>query len=240
MSSQNDYKNLIEKLSEIESILQYSFHSKDLLFQSFTHRSFLNEYKEQKLISNERLEFLGDSALNMFVAKLLYVHLPDLDEGALSKRKAKLVSEKSCFAMIEKLDLSRFLLLGRGEKQLEAHKKPSLSADLLEAILGAILLDGGWDKVSFFLRTHFASYFLEDIEKTPLHAKAELQEYLAKKGFNPPEYRVVEEIGPAHEPFFVIGVFLEDKELGKASGKSKKEASEKAAQQALVFLETNP
>ena len=134
-------KNLIE----VEESLGYTFQDKDLLTLSFIHRSFANESRGQVTRHNERLEFLGDSVLGLVMAEYLYRHLPSQPEGQLSQIRSRLVDASSCAHYLQKLELSRYILLGRGEKVSEGTAKTSILADVFEALVGALYLDGGID-----------------------------------------------------------------------------------------------
>lgn len=228
-------KQLLASLEEIENKLEYSFQNKEILFQAFTHRSFLNE-ASITLRSNERLEFLGDSVLNLFVSELLFKAFPDKEEGELSQLKAHLVCQESCYKMVQKLDVADKILASKGEKSASSMVNITLAADLLEAIVGAIFLDGGWAAASSFLHTKFAPFLLEHAASLPLNPKAVLQEWLAKQGKPLPEYHVLETKGPSHQKEFTVAVLIAGKQYGSGTGKTKKEAQQKAAEITLEQL----
>lgn len=220
----------------IEEKLSYTFNNKELLLQAFTHKSYLNE-SSFSLQSNERLEFLGDAILNLFVSHFLFKMFPDKEEGELSKLKAHLVCQESCLKMVENLDVFGYILVSKGEKTFLSRTSSSLAADLLEAIIGAIFLDSGWEGASTFISKNFSSFFTDSIHVLPLNAKAVLQESLAKMGISCPEYRVVQSVGPSHDKEFTIVVYINGKPFASASGKSKKEAQQKAAELTLSQLQ---
>lgn len=228
-------KNLFSSLGSIESKLGYSFNNKEILFQAFTHSSFLNE-STVPLQSNERLEFLGDSVLNLFVSDFLFREFREKEEGELSKLKANLVCQESCYTMIQMLNIAEHLLVGRGEKSPTHLANHTLAADLFEAIVGAIFLDGGWGPVSSFLQQKFFSFFHEKAITPPMNAKAELQEWLAKRGRPLPEYEVIETKGPSHQKEFTVVVSIAKTLYGSGVGKTKKEAQQKAAEETLKTL----
>ena len=185
---------------EIESKLHYTFRDRSLLMLAFIHRSFLNE---NRMVPhhNERLEFLGDSILGMLAAEYLYRHLPEMPEGDLSYLRSRLVEASSCMAYVQKLDLGKHLLLGKGERMNDGRGRESILADLFEAIIGAIYLDGGLGAARDFLFNNFDPE-IKAILKTPLsNWKAMLQDYCQKKFQHAPVYQVIEESGPDHSKF---------------------------------------
>lgn len=224
---------LQEALPSIEDRLGYRFQDRSILTQAFIHRSFLNECQFPNLIANERLEFLGDAVLNLYVSAFEFERFPDSGEGPLSKQKAQAVCQASCAVMMEQLALIDHLLVGKGEQTLFAKSRPSLSSDLFEAIVGAVYVDGGWHAAEKFLSTHFDSHFSSISDANPSNAKAELQELLAKQGKGLPEYKLKEMTGPPHDRLFSVAVLVAGQELGEATGKTKREAEQRAASQAL-------
>ena len=229
--------SLQESLPRIQERLGYHFNDLAILTQAFIHRSFLNECQLPNLIANERLEFLGDAVLNLYVSAFLFSRFPDRGEGLLSKQKAQAVCQASCAVMMDRLGLIHHLLVGKGEQALLAKSRPSLGSDLLEAIIGAVFVDGGWAAAERFLASHFDAHFSMMSEMSPSNAKAELQELLAKQGMGLPEYRLNEMSGPPHDRLFVVSVFVEGHELGRATGKTKRESEQQAAAQALTTLQ---
>jgi len=223
---------LTENISTIETRLGYKFNDQKLLALAFVHRSFINENRDIEH-HNERLEFLGDSILGMLVAEYLYLHLPNRPEGELSYLKSRLVEASSCVAYIQRLDLETFLLLGKGERMNDGRGRESILADLFEAVMGAIYLDGGLESVKKFLFGNFAAE-IDAILKTPLcNWKALLQDYCQKKYQTTPLYRVLNESGPDHSKIFKVSVLLNEEAVGCGIGGSKKEAQQKAAEDAL-------
>lgn len=225
-------ENLLKNTLQIEERLKYAFKNKSLLLLAFTHRSYINENKQVKE-HNERLEFLGDSVLGILVAEYLYCHLPSTSEGDLSYLRSRLVEATSCVTYMLKLDVSNHLLLGKGEKMNDGRGRESILADLFEAIIGAIYLDGGIDAAKAF----FFGNFKEEIEailNTPIQNwKALLQDFCQKKFQQPPEYKTLKETGPDHSKIFVVSVELNGEVLGQGEGPSKKEAQQAAARSAL-------
>lgn len=233
----NPYEQLTKKVPEIEQTIGYSFKEPAYLIRAFIHSSFLNEYKNLQLKHNERLEFLGDSVLNLIVAEYLYRSFPDVNEGELSSMRGHIVSATSCSILIQQLGLHHYVLVGKGEQMNTQRGRTSIIADLFEAILGAIYLDGGLQEVRTFFFRHFSHPVENMLKKPQLNFKALLQEYLQKAKHLVPQYRVLEELGPDHEKHFKIGVFLEDALIGLGEGASKKEAEQNAASVALMRLQ---
>ncbi len=231
------YMNPLEKLraqlSAIEQKLGYTFENKEFLIQAFIHRSFINEYREAPLQHNERLEFLGDSVLGLIIADYLYHRLPAYPEGQLSQLRSKLVDANSCAEYLLKLAISSFILLGRGESMASGKGKPSILADVFEALLGSIYLDGGLGTAKSFLIYHFEAEFEAAIGSPPRNYKAELQDLSQKLFQKVPVYKVIEESGPDHAKQFHVMVILDEKEAGIGIGSSKKEAEQRAAFDAL-------
>jgi len=234
----NPLEQLKEKLEVIEEKLGLIFENKDLLTLAFIHRSFINEYRQGPLQHNERLEFLGDSVLGLAVADYLYHRLPDYPEGQLSQIRSRLVDTTSCAQYLQKLELPEYILLGRGEQMTEGKTKPSILADVFEALLGAIYLDAGLTVTKSFLLLHFEALFESAIGSPPRNYKAELQDFSQKKFQKIPVYKIVDETGPAHAKIFHVMVFINDEEAGIGVGASKKEAEQRAAFNALAKIGT--
>lgn len=232
----NPFQNLIDKSSEIESKLGYTFKDKQLLALAFVHRSYYNEHRQELIDHNERLEFLGDSILGLMVSEYLFRHLHKENEGQLSHLKAHLVEAAMCACYLQKLDVGTFLLLGRGEKMNDGRGRETIFSDLFEALLASIYLDGGMDTVKEFFWFHFH----EDVQnylKDPLRNwKAEFQDHCQKKYQRPPSYKVLREFGPDHNKKFEVAACIGDQAIGIGSGSSKKEAEQNAAKQALDGL----
>lgn len=226
---------LINNSKIIENKLGYSFKNPALLAMAFIHRSFVNECKSFTQ-HNERLEFLGDSILGFLIAEHLYRLLPDLPEGDLSALRSRLVEASSCVAYISKLDVSSFILLGKGERLNQGRGRDSILADLFEALVGAIYLDGGIEEARKFVFGHFNAEFNRIIQTPMKNWKAVLQDYCQKKHQKHPSYVVVHESGPDHSKEFAIKVFIGETELGSGTGSSKKEAQQAAAENALSNL----
>lgn len=228
--------DLVKHYKDLESKLTYTFKDKKLLSLAFTHRSFYNENRQLVDEHNERLEFLGDSVLGLLISDYLYQNLPSRPEGELSQIRAHLVEASTCARLLQKLGLSSYVLLGKGEKLNEGRGRDTILADLFEALIGAIYLDGGLDQARDFFWHHFKEE-IEHVLKEPVRNwKAELQDYSQKKYQKPPIYKVEKETGPDHSKIFLVIACLEDKEVGRGTGSSKKEAEQSAAQDALTKI----
>lgn len=232
--------NLVEelraKIPEIEERLQYTFQKKDLLVLAFVHRSFYNENRDIVSHHNERLEFLGDSILGLLVSDYLYTQLPNEPEGHLSNFRSHIVEASSCVSMLNALGVAPFVLLGKGERLNDGRGRETILADLLEALIGAIYLDGGLEAVRRFLFTHFEEKIQQNLKAPFYNWKAELQDYSQKKYQKPPFYKVISETGPDHSKVFEVAACIDDVPVGQGAGASKKEAEQAAAEDALRKL----
>lgn len=226
---------LIRKAPQIEALIGYTFRDKNLLALAFVHRSYVNEsrYWAQH---NERLELLGDSVLGLLISDHLYHMFPDTQEGDLSSMRARLVEASACTTYLTKLHVGSFLMMGRGERLNDGRGRESILADLFEAIVGAIYLDGGLEAArSFFFKTF--SQEIATILQTPnQNWKALLQDYCQKRYQKTPEYLLIEENGPDHSKTFLVAVQVMGQELGRGTGASKKEAQQAAARMAMEKL----
>jgi len=209
------------------------FTNQKLLQQAFIHRSYLNETRE-KLESNERLEFLGDSILSFVVSEHLYNTYPAFDEGVLTNLRSLVVNTKSLAIEARRLEFGKQLKLSRGEEESHGRENESLLANTFEAVIGALFLDQGISAVKDFLQEtiipKIGGYVSKKVFKDP---KSLLQELVQAKKQNAPVYKVVQEEGPAHAKIFTIGVFVSDRQVGLGRGHSKQAAEEEAAKHAL-------
>lgn len=228
----NQMEYLKQHLPVIEAKLGYHFRDHSLLTLAFTHRSFINENRGVTE-HNERLEFLGDAILGMLISDYLYCNLPTNAEGQLSYLRSRLVEASSCVSFMQSLDIASYVLLGKGERMNDGRGRESILADLFEAIMGAIYLDGGLEAAKHFLFTNFTPQ-IQLILKTPLHNwKALLQDYCQKNYQQTPFYSVLQASGPDHSKIFEISVIINKQELGRGKGASKKEAQQAAAADAI-------
>jgi ribonuclease-3 len=228
-----------EAFGELEGRLGYRFRDRGLLEQALTHRSHAQEDDMGAVEDNESLEFLGDAVLGFVVADLLYREFPEYDEGRKSKIKAALVSKPALARIGERLALGDALILGRGEEKTGGRQKQALIADTCEAIIAAIYLDGGMDPARAFIADHLQPLIERAREPALLTAltgdyKSALQEWLQAREAPPPEYRLAGESGPAHKRLFAVELWAEGRCVTRAEGRSKKEAEQRAARQALT------
>jgi ribonuclease-3 len=224
-------------LSLLEKNLGYSFENRDFLEHALRHSSFVNELLDKNIQDNERLEFLGDSVLSLIISHLLMDRFPELNEGDLSKIRSNLVNEFQLSAIAKKIELGAFIQLGKGELQSGGQKKSSILADTVEALLAAIYLDGGFNKIFEVIRRHFYGLFsaLAFPEKNQ-DFKSRIQEIVQASFKSQPEYTIIKETGPDHDKTFEVELVVGDiKTLG--TGKNKKAAEQVAAQKALTLLD---
>ena len=224
-----------EAVDAIEKTVGYAFKDKKLLSLAFTHSSYVNE-QSFEIKQNERLEFLGDAVLGLIISNYLYINLKNMPEGLLSPIKSQLVEASACTVYMQKLDLSGFLLLGRGEQKISYRGKNSILADLFEALIGALYLDGGIEVASDFFFKNFSSEIESLIKEPKENFKASLQDFCQKKLKETPVYEVISEKGPDHQKHFHIQVLCAGSTLGMGVGSSKKEAQQNAAKDALEKL----
>lgn len=218
----------------LEEKIGYFFEDKLLLKQALTHSSYANEQKINKSGDYERLEFLGDAVLEVVSSEFLFHKYPDLPEGKLTKLRASMVCESSLAMCARDLDLGSYIFLGKGEEATGGRNRESITSDVMEAIIGAIFLDGGMEKA----KLHINRFILSDLEDKALFydSKSRLQEVLQgilKKEF---EYILNSESGPEHDKTFDVSVVSLGEELGRGTGRTKKGAEQQAAYQALLKL----
>lgn len=225
-------------LEEFERKISYTFSDKNLLILALTHSSYANEIKKGGHENNERLEFLGDAVLDMAVSEYMYRHFPKMPEGELTKLRAAVVCEGSLAELSGRLGIGRSMLLGKGEESTGGRTRDSILADAFEAIIGAICIDGGVNAAIEYVM-HFMVDRIEHTKSTfrSLDCKTHLQEVIQKISKIPLHYAIVDEHGPDHNKIFVAEVTHEGRVLGRGSGKSKKEAEQNAANNALEQME---
>lgn len=226
-------------LDSFEERIGYRFSERDLLTRALTHKSHSHESRNRDLQDNETFEFLGDSVLGFVIGDILFRKYPTLDEGALSKMKAYLVSASILAQKARQFDMGEVLLLGVGEERSGGRNKDSLLANVFEALVAAVFLDGGLEPARTLIETSFAEDLRKiDADDLLFHDfKTALQEIAQGRGYPLPEYSVVEEIGPDHDKTFVVEVKLTNQIIAAGRGSSKKEAQQKAAQQALLLFQ---
>ena len=220
---------------ELEEKLGYVFRDKSLLASALSHSSYANERKAIGYNSNERLEFLGDAVLGFVTADVLYRVDPALLEGRMTKLRAELVCETALHKTALELELGRYLRLGKGEEHTGGRERPSILADAVEAVIAALYLDGGFDVSRRFIMAHVLAG--ADIACEPTGDwKTELQEFIQQKPGRTLAYELLSESGPDHDKLFQFRVLLDDTEIGRGQGRTKKEAEQSAASAALEAL----
>ncbi len=222
-------------IKDLENAIGYRFRNISLLQNALTHSSYANERWHNSLLSNERLEFLGDSILGMLVAEYLFRTFPDRPEGELTRMRADMVCEKTLAAAANRIGLGGHLLLGHGEEQGGGRSRESILADAVESVIAACFLDGGLDAALNFVR----QFILVEVPVTKLHNtdyKTALQELVQQKKNQVLSYALVDQSGPDHDKQFTVEVSLNGTVVGKGTGTSKKRAEQAAACAAMEQL----
>lgn len=211
-----------------------TFKNKDLIVEALTHRSYLNEYPKWHLPHNERLEYLGDAVLELIVTEALFQKFPKQPEGQLTVLRAALVNYQILARVAESVDLQDFILMSRGERKDIGRAREVILANAIEAVIGAIYLDQGFEKARAFVKEYILVH-LDEVLKTRSYkdAKSELQEIVQERLKVTPTYAVLGESGPAHERRFTMGVYFGDQLIAEGGGLSKQDAEIEAAKNAL-------
>lgn len=225
-------------METLEARIGYTFHDRRLLQNALMHSSYANENRARGCTSNERLEFLGDSVLGMVTAMRLYRLYPDMPEGKLSRLRAELVCEQSLHAVALELGLGSYIRLGHGEARNGGRERPSILADAVEAIIAAIYLDGGLESAQRFILDHILIGLAEGQMHHVADYKTDLQERVQRKPGQALEYTLLSESGPDHNKSFTMNVLLNGSEIGRGTGRTKKEAEQSAAKSALERMES--
>lgn len=221
----------------LQTRIGYRFSNPALLRESLTHKSFSNERPGESVPHNERLEFLGDAVLDLAVSRRIFRDFPALPEGELTRIRAEVVSEKALAAVARDLDLGNCLRLGRGEERSGGREKESLVADALEAALGAVFCDGGFEPACSVIETLFGpAAVLSASRKTGIDHKTRLQELLQARHGHPPVYVLIRTEGPDHQRLYTVEVRLDDRPIGVGQGRNKKAAEQAAACEALARM----
>ncbi len=221
----------------LQDNLGYRFSDNSLLVEALTHKSFSNEQPGEFVACNERLEFLGDAVLDLVVSRYMFRRFPAAQEGELTRIRAEVVSEKGLSVVARALQIGDFLRLGRGEERSGGRDKDSLMANALEAMLGAVFSDGGFDPACALIERLFATSIAEAAQrKHGLDHKTHLQEITQARYAQVPEYVLVCEEGPEHRRHYTVEVRLADKPLGRGQGSTKKKAEQLAAFKAISRL----
>lgn len=221
-------------LSGLEQRIGYRFQDRTLFVKALTHSSYVNEHKMDKLQCNERLEFLGDAVLEIVSSEFLYEKFPEKPEGELTRIRASMVCEPTLAFCADGIELGSYLRLGRGEDSTGGRQRHSVVSDAMEALIGAIYLDGGFANAKEFIH----SFVLNDMEHKQLFydSKTILQEFVQGNYEEALSYRLLEESGPDHNKNFTVEARIGDRAIGSGSGRTKKAAEQEAAYQALLLL----
>ncbi|WP_158737666.1 ribonuclease III [Alteribacillus sp. YIM 98480] len=226
-----------QKLTKMLETLGLSFEDEKLLIQAFTHSSYVNEHRIRSVHDNERLEFLGDAVLELAVSQHLFKRFATMSEGDMTKLRAAIVCEASLANLAEELHFGELVFLGKGEEMTGGRKRPALLADVFEAFVGALYLDQGIERVYTLLNQTVYPKIDHGAFSHMMDFKSQLQEHIQRDNLGTIVYEIKDEIGPAHSREFVSAVYLNEKVLGEGRGRSKKEAEQHAAQQALSKLD---
>jgi ribonuclease-3 len=222
-------------LDELENRIGYEFKNKKFLKVALTHSSYANE-SGGRLSSYERLEFLGDSVLGLVTSNYIFKNFPDLPEGDLTKLRASLVCEKQLCVFSNKIGISKFMKLSRGERNSGGQNRPSILADIFEAISAAIYLDSGMEEASKFILKFIVPAINNPIASNIHDYKTDLQEIVQRNPEETIDYVLVKEIGPDHDKRFTVEARINSNAVGSGTGRSKKEAEQHAAREALILM----
>lgn len=221
------------KIKELEKRIGYEFHDMQMLMTAMCHSSYANEHRQRQIHDNERLEFLGDAVLEVSSSDFLFHQYPDMPEGKLTKLRASIVCEPTLALCAREIHLEQYLLLGKGEEHTGGRYRDSIISDAMEALIGAIYLDGGFANAKEFVE----KFILTDIEHKKLFydSKTILQEVVQGK-HESLSYELVNESGPDHDKSFTVDVHIDGKKISSGTGHTKKAAEQQAAYQALLVL----
>lgn len=221
-------------IEEFQERIGYRFENQGLLGQALTHSSYANEKRMNRLCNNERLEFLGDAVLELTTSEFLYEKYPEYPEGELTRIRASIVCEQTLAFCTKELDLGKYLMLGKGEDKTGGRERKSILSDAMEAIIGAVYMDGGFANAKEFIHR----FILNDIEHKQLFfdSKTILQELVQGHYTEELSYRLVEESGPDHDKSYLVEARIGDKAIAMGEGRTKKGAEQEAAYRALMEL----
>ena len=228
------FRKQSDALGKLEQIIGHKFSNRDLIKEALSHRSSL---KDTGLTSNERLEFLGDAVLGMVVSDYLYRRNSGHTEGELTRIKATLVNETVLSQAALSFGLGDYLFVSIEEEKSGGRARPSITADALEALIGAVYLDGGYHKAETLVNRFILDNYDDILGSEKLHNyKGDLLEYLQAQGQGMPHYKVSDQLGPDHNKLFIVDVYANGDKIGEGKGHSKKEAEQKAARKALAKI----
>jgi ribonuclease-3 len=219
---------------KFENNIGIIFNNKDILKQAFTHRSYLNEHRDLEIGHNERLEFLGDAVLELIVTEYLYTKYPDSNEGELTAFRSALVNAVTMADAASKIGMNDFLLLSKGESKDTGRARQIILANTIEALIGAIYLDQGYETAKYFISTNIFNLIEKIVEeKSWIDSKSKFQEQAQENESVTPLYKTLKEEGPDHDKKFTVGVYLGKEKIAEGEGKSKQDAEQVAAANAL-------
>ena len=233
----NRAHHLQSEIKAVETQIHYSFKNKELIGLALIHRSYANESRKLVAGHNERLEFLGDAILGLMVSHFLYKKFPGLPEGKLTYLRSRLVEASACAQYVREVGLEPYIKIGHGESMNQGKGRETILADFFEALIAALYLDGGIEAARDFFFTHFERCIFEIIAKPQRNWKAEIQEHCQKKYQTHPTYQLISAEGPDHQKVFHVQLMLHSNCLGEGRGHSRKEAEQRAAQQAMQQVE---
>lgn len=225
-----------KNLMALQKVIGYNFKDSDLLLRAMTHSSFISEHRLNKLACNERLEFLGDAVLEIVVSDYLYKEYPQMPEGEMTRNRASMVCEPTLALCSRQIPLGDYILMGKGEELTGGRSRESITSDALEALIGAIYLDGGFTNAKEFIDR----FILDDIQNKQLFydSKSILQEMVQVQNDKLLSYEIVREEGPDHNKTFEVIALLGDVEIGRGIGRNKKSAEQEAAYNAILALKS--
>ncbi len=221
-------------LEQLEEVIGYQYKNRELLKEALTHSSFANEQKINKSRDYERLEFLGDAVLELVSSEFLFRTHPDMPEGKLTRTRASMVCEPALAYCAKDLELNQYIRLGKGEEMTGGRNRDSIISDAMEAVIGSLYLDGGFEAAHAFIH----KFILSDLENKILFydAKTVLQEIVQETPQGSLHYELLKEEGPDHNKCFWVEAFVNGKAISKGSGKTKKAAEQQAAYEAILIL----
>ena len=222
------------RIAEFENAIGYSFINKSLLKCALTHTSYVNENKNEGLEDNERLEFFGDAIIEFHVSEYLFRKYNNFPEGDLTRIRASMVCEQSLAQCAKAISLGSYLYMGKGEEASGGRERASITSDAFEALVAAIYLDSGRENTFRFIQSNLLAVL--DNRDLFFDAKTRLQEIVQKRGENAPHYELLSEEGPSHDRTFEVAAFINDREISRGKGHSKKAAQQEAALQAIKIL----
>lgn len=221
-------------MKDFQEKINYEFKDENYLKEALTHSSYVNENKRCKVNYNERLEFLGDSVLGIIISHYLFEKKKNVKEGELTKLRAMIVCEESLSEVADEINLGKYLFLGKGEEATGGRERTSILADAMEAVIASIYLDGGFLKAKKFVLKYMKQIIKNSMDgKIFRDYKTHLQEVLQSQKTGNINYKLVEEVGPDHNKKFLVEVLLDQESLGFGKGRTKKEAEQMAAKEAL-------